>query len=77
MQQLVISPGCSLILGSTTQQPVLIKVTKADGLYSGEMITVKLTFERAGETTLSLPIAPPTSPLPRVTVPLEEAEGHE
>jgi len=77
VQQLVINPGCLLILSSSTQQPVLIKLNKADGLFTGGVVTVKLTFERAGETTLSVPIAPSTSPLPRVTVPLEGEESHE
>jgi copper(I)-binding protein len=75
VQDVVIGPGCLLSLGDATQQPVLVKAKK--DLLTGDMVTVKLTFEKAGEITLTLPIAPPTSPLPRVTVPLEGEEDHE
>ena len=75
VQQVVINPGCLAILDDTTQQPVLVKANK--DLLVGDLVTIKLTFERSGELTLTLPVAPPATPLPRVTVTFEDEEGHE
>jgi copper(I)-binding protein len=76
-QRIEIQPGCLVILDSTTQQLVLVKVKKE--LIPGDVVKVTLGFERAGSVTLDLPVAPPPSPLPRespVTEDGEEEGGH-
>lgn len=47
-------------------QLVLTSINKAAD--PATVVTVKLTFERAGEVTLRVPFAPPGTPLPRTSI---------
>jgi len=71
-----VKPGCLVILDEHTRKLVLVGITPTEGIRAGDLVTVKLTFERAGSVELVLPVEPPATPLPRKSEEHpEEAEG--
>lgn len=79
----VVPPGQSLpltlppvsLVTLDTGQPQLVLTGITESLSSGDNVRVTLRFRDAGEITLTLPVSPPASPGPRVS--LTHAEGSE
>jgi copper(I)-binding protein len=67
-----LKPGCLVTLAGTAQQLVLVGLAKDLG--PGDLVTVRLQFEKSGSATLELPIDAPSEPLPRQS-PESEGEG--
>lgn len=70
-----VPPATVVALDPSGQHLALVKLKKK--LFTGDEVEVTLTFEKAGEVTLTLPVAPPPSPLPRPTLSEEHAGGEE
>ncbi|TQS40052.1 hypothetical protein [Cryptosporangium phraense] len=56
--------------------PQLVMVSTGSRLDANQMITVTLKFEKAGDVSLTLPFAPPGTPLPRTSL-THSGEGSE